>query len=139
MPIVSEMMGWHAEAGEPSVQIAMYEEIKPGMIEALRPSHTFMACEIGDGDIIVFMRSPTPKRYPVPCTEVSNGRLEELVREGKYPNPVQYYDFLSNKVILTFRPRFPDQMVKEEFKCVLSKNMKYEQVPSTSLDSESLC
>lgn len=139
VPIVSEMMGWHAEAGEPSVQIAMYEEIKPGMIEALRPSHTFMACEIGDGDIIVFMRSPTPKRYPVPCTEVSNGRLEELVREGKYPNPVQYYDFLSNKVILTFRPRFPDQMVKEEFKCVLSKNMKYEQVPSTSLDSESLC
>jgi hypothetical protein len=56
------------------------------------------------------------------------GRLEELVREGKYPNPVQYYDFLSNKVILNFRPRFPDQTVKEEFKCVLSKNMKYEQV-----------
>jgi ubiquitin carboxyl-terminal hydrolase 7 len=57
-------------------------------------------------------------------------RSEELLREGKFPNPVQYYEFLINKVILKFLPRYPDQMVKEEFKCVLSKNMKYEQVLS---------
>jgi len=50
------------------------------------------------------------------------------LREGKYVNPVQYYDFLTNKVVLKFLPRYPDQMIKEEFKCVLTKNMKYEQV-----------
>ena len=63
VPIVSEMMGWRAEVGEPPVQIAMYEEIKPGMIEALKPNYTFSSCEIGDGDIVVFMRPPTQKRY----------------------------------------------------------------------------
>ena len=62
VPIISEMMGWNAEPGETPVQVAMYEEIKPGMIEALKPNHTFSSCEIGDGDIVVFMRPPTPKR-----------------------------------------------------------------------------
>jgi ubiquitin carboxyl-terminal hydrolase 7 len=73
VPIVSEMMGWHAEGGEPPVQIAMYEEIKPGMIDALKPNYTFSNCEIGDGDIIVFMRPPTQKRYPPPNLSLGSG------------------------------------------------------------------
>jgi ICP0-binding domain of Ubiquitin-specific protease 7 len=56
------------------------------------------------------------------------GRTDELIKEGKYPDPARYYEFLHNKIILKFVPRNPDQMVKDEFQCVLAKNMKYEQV-----------
>ena len=50
------------------------------------------------------------------------------MREGKFPDPIRYYEFLHNKIVLKFLPRFTDQTVKEEFQCVLAKNMKYEQV-----------
>lgn len=62
-PIVAEMMGWRAESGEPPVNIAFYEEIKPGMIEPLKPNATFLGSEIQDGDIVCFMRAQPSKRY----------------------------------------------------------------------------
>jgi len=55
--------------------------------------------------------------------------------EGKYPDPIKYYEFLYNKVTFKILPKFTDQMVKEEFTCVLAKNMKYEQVPPTRTPS----
>src|SRR5579871_1112447 len=60
--IVADMMGWKQEPGEPPVSIAFYEEIKPGMIETLKPNATFTQSEIQDGDIVCFMRTPSPKR-----------------------------------------------------------------------------
>jgi ICP0-binding domain of Ubiquitin-specific protease 7 len=68
-PIIAEMMGWKAETGDQPVNIALYEEIKPGMIEPLKPNSTFLASEIQDGDIICFMRGQTPKRYFFPPLE----------------------------------------------------------------------
>jgi hypothetical protein len=59
-PIVSDMMGWHSD--EP-IQVAFYEEIKPGMIEPLKPNATFIASEIQDGDILCFTRVQSQKRY----------------------------------------------------------------------------
>jgi hypothetical protein len=61
--IVAEMMGWKQEAGEPPVSIAFYEEIKPGMIETLKPNSTFTQSEIQDGDIVCFMRTLSQKQY----------------------------------------------------------------------------
>jgi ICP0-binding domain of Ubiquitin-specific protease 7 len=61
--IVAEMMGWRAEPGEPPVNIAFYEEIKPGMIEPLKPNATFVGSEIQDGDIVCYMRAQSSKRY----------------------------------------------------------------------------
>jgi ICP0-binding domain of Ubiquitin-specific protease 7 len=63
-PIIAEMMEWNVEQGEQPVNIAFFEEIKPGMIEPLKPNATFVASEIQDGDIICFMRALPPKRYP---------------------------------------------------------------------------
>ena len=62
-PVVAEMMNWKAEQGEPMVAIVFYEEIKPVMIEPLKPNATFVASEIQDGDIICFMRVQSSKRY----------------------------------------------------------------------------
>lgn len=61
-PIIAELMGWRAD-GEQPVNIAFFEEIKPGMIEPLKPNSTFVGSEIQDGDIICFMRAQTSKRY----------------------------------------------------------------------------
>jgi ubiquitin carboxyl-terminal hydrolase 7 len=125
--IVAEMMNWKAEQGEPPVTIVFYEEIKPGMIEPLKPNATFVLSEIQDGDIICFMRGQSTKRS-VSLEIVINGRLDELIKEGKYPDPARYYEFLHNKITLRFMPRYSDQIVKEDFQCVLAKTMKYEQV-----------
>jgi len=122
---VAEMMDWKETEG--AVNIAFYEEIKPGMIEPLKPTATFKDCEIQDGDIICFMRVPSAKRH-CPWFSKANDRLEDLVREGKYPDAVRYYEFLHNKVTLQFLPKSEQQPIKESFACVLSKNMKYEQV-----------
>jgi ICP0-binding domain of Ubiquitin-specific protease 7 len=65
--VVAETMDWRAEGGE-VVNIAFYEEIKPGMIEPLKPNVTFLASEIQDGDIICFMRAQTSKRYTPPSS-----------------------------------------------------------------------
>jgi ICP0-binding domain of Ubiquitin-specific protease 7 len=61
-PIIADMMNWRAETGELPVNIGFYEEIRPGMIEPLKPNLTFVASEIQDGDIISFMRALPPKR-----------------------------------------------------------------------------
>jgi ubiquitin carboxyl-terminal hydrolase 7 len=63
-PIIAEMMGWKSEVGESPVQISLFEEIKPGMIEPLKPNASYIACEIQDGDIICYMRGISSKRYP---------------------------------------------------------------------------
>jgi ICP0-binding domain of Ubiquitin-specific protease 7/Ubiquitin carboxyl-terminal hydrolase len=63
-PIIAEMMGWRSEVGESPVQISLFEEIKPGMIEPLKPNASYIACEIQDGDIICYMRGISSKRYP---------------------------------------------------------------------------
>lgn len=60
--IVADLMGWKQEPGEQPVTIAFYEEIKPGMIEILKPNATFIASEIQDGDIVCFMKAQSPKR-----------------------------------------------------------------------------
>jgi hypothetical protein len=62
-PIIADMMEWKQEQGEQPVNIAFFEEIKPGMIEPLKPSCTFVQSEIQDGDIICFMRAQPAKRY----------------------------------------------------------------------------
>jgi ICP0-binding domain of Ubiquitin-specific protease 7 len=60
--VVAEMMNW-TDTSEGPVSIAFYEEIRPGWIDAMKPNATFRDIEIQDGDIICFMRQPSPKRY----------------------------------------------------------------------------
>jgi len=62
-PVIAELMDWKQEPGDPPVNIAFFEEIKPGMTEPLKPNATFIASEIQDGDIICYMRALPPKRY----------------------------------------------------------------------------
>jgi ubiquitin carboxyl-terminal hydrolase 7 len=52
-----------------------------------------------------------------------------LESQGLYSNPIQYYDFIQNRVMLLFRPKFdePDQN-NPDFSLVLSKKQNYDVV-----------
>ncbi|KAF8343945.1 cysteine proteinase [Cantharellus anzutake] len=108
VPTINEMMGW---AG--STPVRLYEEIKPGMIELMKPKMTFAQSEIQDGDILCFQ------------VEIPEREVHDLESQGLYPSPVQYYDFLQNRVLVHFKPRFEDQD-KEEFNLVLSRKTNYD-------------
>ena len=62
-------------------------------------------------------------------TLTSLPRIHDLEAQGIYSNPMQYYDFLQNRVMVVFRPKFeePDQD-HPEFSLILSKKHNYDIV-----------
>ena len=49
-------------------------------------------------------------------------RIHDLENQGLYSNPTQYYDFLQNRVMIVFRPKFDESDDDHpEFRLVLSK------------------
>ena len=60
-------------------------------------------------------------------------RNHALESHGLYSNPVQYYDFLLNRVLIFFRPKFEDSNSDGEFPLILSKKQNYDTVREFSL------
>ncbi|WBW75563.1 ubiquitin C-terminal hydrolase Ubp5 [Schizosaccharomyces osmophilus] len=87
----------------------LYEEIKPGYIEYLRLSKTFAENELSTGDII--------------CFETGNSDTKDQ-EDNIFPTAPKLYDFMANRVIITFRPRFIDQESTLEFELVLDRRIK---------------
>ncbi|TFY70399.1 hypothetical protein EVG20_g2597 [Dentipellis fragilis] len=110
IPIINEKMRW-----TPGTPLKLYEEIKPGMIELMKPKLTFQQSEIQDGDLICFQ------------VDISEKEVHDLESQGLYSNPIQFYDFLQNRVMIIFRPKFeePDHD-HPEFSLVLSKKHTYD-------------
>lgn len=105
-PTILEKMGWPA-----GTEFMLFEEIKPSMIDVMKPKQTFQQSEIQDGDIIAFQR--TVKESELPPTAL-------------YQDARQYYDYLLNKIDVLFAPiRVGDA---DEFTLTLSKKMTYDQV-----------
>ncbi|ETW85794.1 cysteine protease [Heterobasidion irregulare TC 32-1] len=110
IPIINERMRW-----TPGTPLKLYEEIKPGMIELMKPKVTFAQSEIQDGDVVCFQ------------VDISEKEVHDLESQGLHSNPIQFYDFLQNRVMILFRPKFeePDQD-RPEFSLVLSKKQTYD-------------
>ena len=91
------------------------------MIEQMKPKLTFTQSEIQDGDIICFQ------------VEISEKETHDLESQGLYANPLHFYDFLQNRVMIIFRPKYdePDDM-NPEFDLVLSMKMNYDHVSPPS-------
>ncbi|KIK98862.1 hypothetical protein PAXRUDRAFT_823415 [Paxillus rubicundulus Ve08.2h10] len=108
--IINERMRW-----TPGTPLKLYEEIKPGMIELMKQKLTFAQSEIQDGDVICFQ------------VEHSEKEIHDLENQGLYSNPIQFYDFLQNRVMIIFRPKFeePDHD-HPEFSLILSKKHNYD-------------
>ena len=109
-PIVKQL------ASTIQAEMRLFEEIKPGMIEPLRPKMTFQQAEIVDGDIVCVQRV-------VPETE----RLA-LVQSGKFATAPEYYDFVNNKITIRISPRSADATPNEKFELVLSRKMTYDTI-----------
>ncbi|KAI0780819.1 cysteine proteinase [Trametes elegans] len=110
IPIINERMRW-----TPGTPLKLYEEIKPGMIELMKPKLTFAQSEIQDGDIICFQ------------VDMNEKELHDFEAQGLYSNPVQYYDFLQNRVMILFKPKFEEtDQEHPEFHLTLSKKQNYD-------------
>ncbi|KAH7107494.1 cysteine proteinase [Auriculariales sp. MPI-PUGE-AT-0066] len=117
--IINERMRW-----APTMIIKLYEEIKPGMIEVMKPKQTFAQSEIQDGDIICFQ------------AELPENEIRDLEVQGMYATPPQYYDFLQNRVLISFKPK--NEEISEEnpeFDLILSKKMNYETMAQKAGDT----
>jgi ICP0-binding domain of Ubiquitin-specific protease 7 len=55
-------------------------------------------------------------------------RIHDLEIQGLYSNPIQFYDFLQNRVMIVFRPKFDSDHDTPEFSLVLSKKQTYDSV-----------
>ncbi|KAK7466969.1 ubiquitin-specific protease ubp15 [Stygiomarasmius scandens] len=110
VPIINEKMGW-----APGTALKLYEEIKPGMIELMKPKLSFAQSEIQDGDVICFQ------------VDISEKEIHDLDSQGLHSNPIHHYDFLQNRVMIIFRPKFEDpDHDHPEFNLVLSKKQNYD-------------
>jgi ubiquitin carboxyl-terminal hydrolase 7 len=103
---IQELMGW-----DTTTTLTLYEEIRHSMIEPMKPKQTFQQSEIQDGDIICFQKS-VPGLDPTTVI---------------YTDTRQYYDYLLNRMPVTFYPRTPIGTEGEIFTLPLSKKMTYEQ------------
>ncbi|CAK4019050.1 ubiquitin carboxyl-terminal hydrolase 5 [Lecanosticta acicola] len=119
---IMEMMGWQPG----SVNLELFEEIKQNYIEPMKAKNTLLASEIQDGDIIAFQRHLT----------------ENDIVELKQTNPTaqitapNFYDFLLNRVYVTFTPKWADPVPHlelksegmEKFELALSKKDSYDSL-----------
>lgn len=104
------------------------------MIEQMKPKLSFGQSEIQDGDVICFQVDLPEKEYvsfsytPYLCSYLIIDRIHDLESQGLYSNPVNYYDFLQNRVLILFKPKFEDPDPEAEFSLVLSKKQNYDIV-----------
>ncbi|KAI6021205.1 ICP0-binding domain of ubiquitin-specific protease 7-domain-containing protein [Pisolithus marmoratus] len=119
-PIINERMRW-----APGARLRLYEvdfipscavsEIGPGMIKLMKPKLTLAQSDILDGGIICFQVEQETKEF------------RNLETQGLYSNPIHFYGFLQNRVMIVFRPKLekPDTG-HPEFNLVLSQKHTYD-------------
>lgn len=84
IPVVQKALGC-----DPDTKFRLLEEVKPMMIDILDPSATLVDCELVDGDVICVEKIPPSQDIP----------------SGGFRTAQEYYDFLHDRVQLTFRRR----------------------------------
>lgn len=104
-PVILDKMNWPA-----GTEFMLFEEIKHTMIDVMKSKQTFQQSEIQDGDIITFQR--VIKESELPPTVL-------------YTEARQYYDYLINRMNVTFAPFRAGE--SDEFTLTLSRKMTYDQ------------
>ncbi|KAH9450894.1 hypothetical protein MJO29_009439 [Puccinia striiformis f. sp. tritici] len=111
IPVINSQMKFPAHT-----RLKLFEEIGPGKIQLVRPKTTFTDMEMRDGGIICFQ------------IELSDKELDNLGRQRLYLDPVSFYDFLANRVMVRFKPRHDHMAKTDEFDLTLSKTLTYSQM-----------
>ncbi|KAI1864897.1 hypothetical protein JX265_004097 [Neoarthrinium moseri] len=131
VPLICKKMGWGDKlpSGE---QLAMWEEIKPQMIEQLKAKQTLKAAELQDGDIVCFQRVPERKsgealtKAPKATDQPANGAAK---RWDHFDDAREYYNFLLYKREVRFWPH-PTRCDKEyeSFILTMPATIGYDQL-----------
>ncbi|POG66834.1 ubiquitin carboxyl-terminal hydrolase 5 [Rhizophagus irregularis DAOM 181602=DAOM 197198] len=100
----------------PDTPLKIYEEIKPNMIEEVKLKSTFQQSEIDDGDIICFQKALTEKE------------IQEHTIFCRYWDIPHFYESLTLRIVVSFKPKLKDRDPKPEFDLVLNKKWTYDQV-----------
>ncbi|CAB5149192.1 unnamed protein product [Rhizophagus irregularis] len=100
----------------PDTPLKIYEEIKPNMIEKMEFESTFQQSEIQDGDIICFQKDLTEKE------------IQEHTISGRYWDIPHFYESLTLRIVVSFKPKLKDRDPKPEFDLILNKKWTYDQV-----------
>ena len=101
-----------SESSAPNLML--FEEIKQSMIENMKLKSTVLQSELQDGDIICFQR----------C--ISDKEASSLAQAGKLSNTRDFYDYMLNRIDVTFVPRTASGG-QETFVLTLNKKMTYDQ------------
>ncbi|ODA78381.1 hypothetical protein RJ55_05762 [Drechmeria coniospora] len=120
VPLILQRMGWaELQADE---RLLLWEEIKPTMIEPLKPKQSLKLAELQDGDIICFQR-----------TVEKAGQAEKSVQEPNrtaehFEDAKEYYDFLEHRRTVRFHPHPTrcDQDQYPPFDLVLNAKINYD-------------
>jgi len=120
-PLIMQRMGW-GEQLPANEKLMLWEEIKPTMVEALKPKQTLKMAELQDGDIICFQKVSTDaERQEKVSQQTSFDRFEDA-RE--------YYDFLEHKRLVRYHPH-PTRCDTEQyqpFELVLNSKITYDMM-----------
>ncbi|KAI1079311.1 cysteine proteinase [Whalleya microplaca] len=131
VPVIAKKMGWGDKLA-PGEQLAMWEEIKPSMIESLKAKQTLKAAELQDGDIICFQKVLERKSGEilgkVPRLGEKNGD-GTTKRWDHFDDAKAYYDFLCHKREVRFDPHPRCEKANySSFILTLSTKITYDQL-----------
>lgn len=124
VPLILHRMGW-GDKLPADEKLLLWEEIKPTMIEPLKPKQSLKVAELQDGDIICFQRTSDKADHQ----RASNKTLQELVRSSEhFDDAREYYDFLEHKRTVRFHPHTNrrDQTHLAPFDLVLNAKITYD-------------
>ncbi|CAN8095307.1 unnamed protein product [Discula destructiva] len=129
-PLICKKMGWGDKLPGDD-KITLWEEIKPTMIENLKPRQTLKLAELQDGDILCFQRHAEKKTGIEKKLGFGDKASEEPIRPGdRCEDAKQYYDFLQYKRTVRFHahPQRTDGERYPPFELVLSAKISYDQL-----------
>ncbi|RDL40906.1 Cysteine proteinase [Venustampulla echinocandica] len=126
VPVILKKMGWpeRLPSGD-KLQLRIFEEIKPNMIEPMKAKQSLKAAEIQDGDIICFQKAPDTKS-PESDRESPKNTHSDRVDDARL-----FYDFLVHRRQVRFHAHPTRNANPEEydpFSLVLSAKHSYDQV-----------
>jgi len=131
-PIIAKKMGWgdKVPSGE---QLHLWEEIKPTMIEGLKPKQSLKAAELQDGDIICFQKAPEKKpsgENGAKKPRTGEKSIEDVPRKwDRFDDARDFYDFLCYKRDVRFQPHPRCESTElESFVLTLSVKTTYDQI-----------
>ncbi|KAM3524529.1 hypothetical protein NHJ13051_004479 [Beauveria bassiana] len=124
VPLIHAAMGWEAKLADDE-RLLLWEEIKPNMIEPLKPKFTLKMAELQDGDIICFQKTSEHK-LQARMSDASN--KEQTPLGDRMEDAREYYDFLEHRKTVRFHahPTRCDQEKYPAFELVFNSKITYD-------------